>query len=83
MDQDALRLVIRGKLADGSLPADSISRICGGPGNGESCRACGGFVLPDQFVMEGISARDMILQFHVECFYLWDSERRHVPQSPG
>jgi hypothetical protein len=33
--------MVRRKLADGSLPHDSIPRFWGGPSDGEECDACG------------------------------------------
>ena len=76
MEQDALRLIIRRKLAQGDLPNDSIPRFWGGPANGEQCNACEETISNAQFVMEGISTTtNQGLQLHVECFYLWDEER--------
>ncbi len=65
--------LIRGKLAEGSLPQNSIPRVWGGAGKGEICDACAKVVTPEQFVMEGISTDDgkKGIQFHVKCFYLW------------
>lgn len=65
--------MIRGKLAEGSLPQNSIPRVWGGAGKGEICDACAKVVTPEQFVMEGISTDDgkKGIQFHVKCFYLW------------
>jgi hypothetical protein len=40
MDQNALRLLIQSKLADGRLPQNSIPRVWGGAGAGETCEAC-------------------------------------------
>ena len=50
-----LQLLIRQKLADGRLPINSIPRVWGGPGNGETCDACEGIITKDEFVIEGIS----------------------------
>ena len=75
MEQQALRILIREKLADGRLPHDSIPRVWGGPGNNETCRACDLVIEKSQFVMEGIGEAMKGVQFHVRCFYLWDSER--------
>ena len=39
-----------------------------------------------QMVMEGLSAKDCGVQFHVACFYVWDAERRvlgHEPSAPA
>ena len=73
-----LRVLIREKLADGRLPVNSIPRVWGGPGDGESCDACEKIVTKDEFIMEGIAVTptQAPVQFHVECFYLWDEERR-------
>ena len=78
MDQNALRLLIQSKLADGRLPQNSIPRVWGGAGAGETCDACEGIVTKDELVMEGISLADgrKAVQFHVACFHLWDDERR-------
>jgi hypothetical protein len=50
-----LRVLIRAKLVDGRLPVNSIPRMWGGPGNGESCHACDKIVTKDEFIMEGIA----------------------------
>jgi hypothetical protein len=41
MELEALRPLIRSKLTDGRLPLNSIPRVWGGPGNGETCDAWG------------------------------------------
>jgi hypothetical protein len=80
MDIEALRALVRRKLADGSLPMNSIPRIWGGAGNGETCGLCGAIVNKDEFVMEGISvaAGGKGIQLHVRCFSVWESERRRA-----
>ena len=77
MEPISLRNLIRRKLADGRLPQDSIPRMWGGPSNGEMCDGCDEKIGPNQFVMEGASTDQTkrALQFHVECFHLWDAER--------
>jgi hypothetical protein len=40
MEQEILRRLIRSKLADGRLPQNSIPRLWGGAGTGETCDAC-------------------------------------------
>jgi hypothetical protein len=72
---DPLQDVIRAKLADGRLPHDSIPRVWGGPGNGESCDACEQPIAKTEFVMEGVSDGKRSVQFHVKCFYVWDEVR--------
>ena len=88
MDQESLRLLIRSKLQQGLLPYDSIPRVWGAQGNGETCDACDRIITPKDMVIEGISLNDdggkvftssdrrRPLQLHVFCFYLWDEERR-------
>jgi hypothetical protein len=88
MDSNALREIIATKLADGRLPQNSIPRVWGGPGHGETCRACDEVVPPGQLLMEGISidATQIGIQFHVKCFYLWDTLRKvagHVASGPA
>ena len=77
MDSEFLRALIRRKLADGRLPQNSIPRVWGKPGRGETCDACNQKVGENQFVMEAVSTdlTKRALQFHVECLYLWDTER--------
>ena len=75
-----------GKLADGQLPHDSIPRMWGGPGNGETCDGCGEIVTKTQMLMEGLSIKSHGVQFHVQCFYVWDVERQvlgHEPSGPA
>jgi hypothetical protein len=81
MQQHSLHLLIRHKLANGSLPINSIPRVWGGPGHGEICDASDEVVTKDEWVIEGISLADgrKPLQLHVECFHLWELERRAVP----
>ena len=78
MKQQDISRLIRTKLADGRLPHDSIPRVWGGPGSEERCNACEESITKDEFVMEGLSLSGMGIQFHVQCFYLWD-ELRTVP----
>jgi hypothetical protein len=72
---ESLRLLIRAKLADGRLPHDSIPRVWGGPGNDETCVACEQVITKANFVMEGVGEGLRAIQFHVQCFYIWDTER--------
>lgn len=88
MDQPTLRLMIREQLADGRLPHDSIPRVWGGPGAGETCDACGEIVTKAQLIMEGITLSDgrRSVQFHVLCFQVCDTERKaigHEPSAPA
>jgi len=76
MEQTALRLVIQSKLADGRLPQNSIPRVWGCAGAGETCDACEQLISKAQFVMEEVcTTGGKGIQFHVPCFHLWDEER--------
>jgi len=81
MEQDALRLMVRRKLAQSDLPHDSIPRFWGGPANDEACDTCEETIGREQFNMEGISSTtNEGLQLHVECFHVWDTERAEAAQ---
>jgi len=85
MDSNDLQNMIAAKLADGRLPQDSIPRVWGGPGHGETCLACDEVVLAGQLLMEGISIdpTKMGVHFHVKCFYLWDTLRKVPGHKPS
>ena len=76
MDYDVLLVLIQVKLDEGRLPHNSIPRIWGGPGNGESCDACEETIPPAQLIMEGINPNRQSVQFHVLCFALWERLRK-------
>ena len=76
MDVDRIRSIVGRKLTSGELPNDHIPRFWGGPSDGELCDVCEEAVRADQLIMECISTQtNQGLQFHVECFYIWDAER--------
>ena len=75
MNPVSIRQIVRQKLADRRLPHNSIPRVWGGPANGESCQACEEVISQSEFIIEGISENGRGIQLHVECFYIWDSER--------
>ena len=75
--EESLRLLIQNKLASGVLPGHDCTKVFGGVSNGETCDGCGVPVAKTQMVMECIGEHyPKVLQFHVRCFYIWDSERR-------
>jgi hypothetical protein len=81
--EESLRTLIRGKLASGVLPGHDCTKVFGGPSNGETCDACGETVAKNQLVMDCIGEHyPKTLQFHVRCFYIWDSERRMSGDEP-
>ena len=77
---EALRSLIRGKLQDGRLPFH-LPRFWGGPAQGQTCDACDRLIA-EQMLVQGIARVGWDrrpIQMHVDCFALWDQERR--PQS--
>ena len=83
MEIAAIRALIRDKLQDGRLPGGSTPRVFGRPGNWKKCDACGETVAKNQLVMDCIGEHyPKTLQFHVRCFYIWDSERRMSGDEP-
>ena len=77
MDQESLRLAIQRKIRDGRLPHHSIGRIWSSPSAGETCDACDAILAKEQLLMEGTTlAGGLPIQFHVQCFQIWDEERR-------
>jgi hypothetical protein len=78
MDQESLRLLILRKLRDGRLPDDGIKKVWSSPSDGETCNACDKVLAKTQLLMEGVTL-DLSrrpLQMHVQCFQIWDQERR-------
>ena len=74
--EESLRILIRNKLASGVLPGHDCTKVFGGVSNGETCDGCGEIVTTTQLVMDCIGEHyPKTLQFHVRCFYIWDSER--------
>ena len=77
MDQESLRLLIRRKLQNGSLPSDGIKKVWSSRSNGETCEGCDAILSKDQMLMEGVpmDLGRRLLQLHVRCFQVWDDER--------
>jgi hypothetical protein len=75
--EESLRILIREKLASGVVPGHECTKIFGGPSNGETCDGCGEVIAKTQLMMDCVGDHyTKTLQFHVRCFYIWDSERR-------
>jgi hypothetical protein len=80
MENAAIRSLIRQKLQNASLPLNGIPRFWVGPSNGEECSACDRLIT-GPLVVEGIAGTDGLkipIQMHVDCFALWDEERREA-----
>ena len=76
MEDHALRLYIRAELENGHLlPYASVSRVWGGPGDGETCSGCEETVAKGQLVMECVGTDGDEACLHVKCFYVWAAEQ--------
>jgi hypothetical protein len=76
VEREALRRLIRRKLAEGTLPRERAARVWAGRGGGERCDACGETIVSAQFLIEALREEGPSLYFHLECFYFWDALRR-------
>jgi len=82
MDNEALQIRIAHKLQDGLLPRDSVPKVFGGPGNGQTCDACGASITKEQLGIKGIAlpaGGGRPMQLHADCFQIWETERRKLP----
>jgi hypothetical protein len=76
MDDDLARQLIRHRLQDGRLPRDRVVHVWEMPGNGHACDGCGLPLARNQRSVCGIAARGLMwIQFHADCFVIWESER--------
>ncbi|HEX5421061.1 MAG TPA: hypothetical protein VFY39_13780 [Gammaproteobacteria bacterium] len=78
----------RKAIATGRLPNREPDRTWGGPGVGAECRICGSPVTQDETEFEIEFAQDRekggadCYHVHVQCFNLWEHERR-APELTG
>jgi hypothetical protein len=79
---ESLRLNIRARLRDGSLPSNGIPpTIPGRPGDGSTCAACDHIVTEHELMLvvpsEGPpSSPPTHCPLHADCFEFWNEERR-------
>jgi hypothetical protein len=78
---DVVRLLIQGKLRDGRLPYDGVTRAWSSPSARERCEGCD-MLLATEHVLMAVTTltRSKAIQFHVICFQVWNDERR-APKS--
>jgi hypothetical protein len=75
LEDKALRLLIRTKIADGRLPISTMPLVWGGPASGQQCVACEEIILKVETVLEGATSEGgMAWSFHPGCFFIWCSE---------
>ena len=83
MDDD-IRQLIRRRLLEGRLPRGRALDIWAAPGEGQSCDGCGEPIAKNQQIVWGIAAKDwMSVQFHANCYELWEAERLALSRKDG
>ena len=79
IDPEALRLLIRQKLADGRLSRRRLLKVTGGPSpRVASCHICEEPFQKDEMAMEPLllEGSGETQRMHVQCFWAWESELR-------
>ena len=80
MAEDFVRQLIHKKLHEGRLPRTRAVDIWVAPGEGQLCDGCGAPISGNQQIVWGIATRDWTsIQFHEDCFQIWDAERLVLP----
>ena len=77
MDNE-VRLRIRRKLANGTLPQNSIRWLVRALSRGHRCDACATDIPVRQHLILGETAYGAEFHFHLQCFDLWIEERQAV-----
>ena len=78
---DVIRTLIQRKLRDGRLPLNGVSRVWGGPSDGDvCCDVCDKTITKQQIVLEGIASLSdkKPIHFHIRCFELWTNESHQL-----
>jgi len=77
ISSDVVRLLIQGKLREGRLPYDGVTRTWTSPSAGETCEGCDMLLAKEHVLMTVTTlTRGRAIQFHVICFQVWNDERR-------
>jgi hypothetical protein len=80
MDEFLSRQLIRRKLHEGNLPRGQARDIWAAPGGGQTCDGCDEPIARSQEIGWRMVTRDWIsIQFHDDCFQIWDAERLALP----
>jgi len=73
---------IRHKLDTGALPTRDPVQVRLGYGRGETCSACGHPVPSSEPEYDFDASKGRTVRLHVECYRLWESERRRAGTRP-
>jgi hypothetical protein len=77
-----LAATIRHKLSTGALPARNPVQVRLGYGRGQPCTACEHPIPPSEPEYEFDAGKAPPVRFHLECYGLWDAERRRRGSRP-
>ncbi len=81
-ESSELITAIRGKTADGRLPAERPSQMWAGDGRGEPCDACDRPITSADIEYEVIVLPDRMFRFHQPCFDAWHQVRAGLMSPP-
>jgi hypothetical protein len=71
-DHDALLVLIRSKVEEGTLPRDRVMETVGAPGAGDQCSACDLVIAAGAAAIEGVvKGIGATYRFHSPCFFAW------------
>ena len=76
MELDELRMTIRQKLANRTLPRDKCQVTWFGPGTGQPCAVCARVIGRQEIECECEQSTTDVWRFHQSCFAVWDDERQ-------
>lgn len=73
-DGPTRRTRIAAKVTTGALPSDTVPRLWGRPGAGETCDGCDEIVGCGALAIESQTAVGRTMVFHAGCFHEWERE---------
>jgi hypothetical protein len=83
MNDTAVRLVVRDKLAHGRLPRDRAGAVRTTNGNDEVCDACSRPVSAEDVLYKITRERSRAFLFHASCFAIWRDEQNSMSAGPA
>ena len=84
MDRALVQQLVRRRINDRRLPLGRSVGIREMLGDGRPCDACGEPISPvEKLMLAMVSLEGVSVRFHVDCYHVWDSERRAVFRDKG
>jgi hypothetical protein len=84
MDRPLVQQLVRRRINDGRLPVGRAVGIWEMLGDGRPCDACGEPINPGEtLVLAMVSLEWMSVRLHVDCYKVWDGERRRLFNENG